>query len=149
MTSVAQDVENSFHEVECSICLDELQAGQRVTRVQCQHEFHTDCIFNWIAAKLAKDNPANCPNCNHTIIPPIKKLPPRGGHAFPTTPIGSPLTRSTEFVAAATAQMAARNMFMGQRPSARFMAITFLVLILFCGIASYLVIEFGSQHGKQ
>mmetsp|Transcript_29765 Transcript_29765/g.60099 ORF Transcript_29765/g.60099 Transcript_29765/m.60099 type:complete len:132 (+) Transcript_29765:310-705(+) len=131
MTSVAQDVENSFHEVECSICLDELQAGQRVTRVQCQHEFHTDCIFNWIAAKLAKDNPANCPNCNHTIIPPIKKLPPR------------------EFVAAATAQMAARNMFMGQRPSARFMAITFLVLILFCGIASYLVIEFGSQHGKQ
>ncbi|MCP4856749.1 MAG: E3 ubiquitin protein ligase, partial [Fuerstiella sp.] len=45
-------------EFNCSLCLDDLEEGQRAARLQCRHVFHADC---WNRA-LHSDT-TSCPNC--------------------------------------------------------------------------------------
>jgi len=46
---------------ECSICLDELVAGQPALRIPCGHLYHEDCVKDW----LKKSN--ECPVCRFEL----------------------------------------------------------------------------------
>jgi len=46
---------------ECSICLDELVAGQPALRIPCGHLYHEDCVKDW----LRKSN--ECPVCRFEL----------------------------------------------------------------------------------
>merc|ERR1712079_404414 len=39
--------ENNVEEQPCVVCLNDVQAGQSVRRLHCQHVFHVDCIDEW------------------------------------------------------------------------------------------------------
>lgn len=41
----------------CSICLEDLQAGQSVTLLNCSHKFHRTCAQHWLS------NAVTCPMC--------------------------------------------------------------------------------------
>jgi hypothetical protein len=43
---------------ECSICLDDLEAGNSLRRLPCQHVFHSTCIARWLVERSA-----TCPLC--------------------------------------------------------------------------------------
>ena len=57
----------------CSICLDELGTNNKTGLLKlasCGHEFHKDCIINWM--KIQSNNTRNnrtvtCPNCRKGI----------------------------------------------------------------------------------
>lgn len=42
---------------QCPICLDDVDIGKEKYTLQCQHEFHPECIFKWL-----RDN-KRCPVC--------------------------------------------------------------------------------------
>jgi hypothetical protein len=44
-------------EKECIICKSEYEEGEQVSRLACDHVFHTTCITEWGKYK------ADCPNC--------------------------------------------------------------------------------------
>merc|ERR1719277_2434427 len=46
---------------ECSICLDELVAGEPALRIPCGHLFHEECVKDW----LNKSN--ECPVCRFEL----------------------------------------------------------------------------------
>ncbi|KAG6000738.1 hypothetical protein E4U21_005037 [Claviceps maximensis] len=48
-------------EVECSICIDEMQIGQTAVFLRCKHWFHEDCVVLW----LKEHN--TCPVCRTPI----------------------------------------------------------------------------------
>ena len=60
------------NERSCSICLDNVEIGKIS---QCKHEFHSDCIKEWIVAK----NKRNCPVCREKLKANLKRF-------FNTTP---------------------------------------------------------------
>jgi hypothetical protein len=41
----------------CSVCLDEIAAGERVIDLPCKHLFHRDCLRSWLEHKN------DCPKC--------------------------------------------------------------------------------------
>jgi len=45
----------------CSICLDEYENGDDLTRLPCQHTYHTQCIDAWCS------NHVRCPLCNANL----------------------------------------------------------------------------------
>lgn len=47
---------------ECSICLEKYQKNDKITDLNCDHVFHTNCIRLWL-----KDN-NTCPQCREIII---------------------------------------------------------------------------------
>jgi len=53
------DAEDTF---ECTICLAEIENGDRVGVLPCTHIFHVDCLQQWITRKNA------CPLCQVTEI---------------------------------------------------------------------------------
>jgi hypothetical protein len=46
----------------CSICLMDFEEGDEVRDISCGHEFHVECLDEWL---LIKDS---CPNCNRHIV---------------------------------------------------------------------------------
>jgi len=46
----------------CSICLDDVETGQYIKKLECSHVFHFNCIDEWLKIKKT------CPNCNYSII---------------------------------------------------------------------------------
>ncbi|KAL9241146.1 hypothetical protein vseg_015288 [Gypsophila vaccaria] len=46
----------------CSICLDELEEGSCVGVLDCTHEFHANCVKNWLAINNV------CPLCKSTGV---------------------------------------------------------------------------------
>ena len=42
------DVDSGF----CTICLDDLQAGDRVRELFCGHRFHQTCVDQWLAVSV-------------------------------------------------------------------------------------------------
>ena len=52
---------NSLEEPSCTICFAPLEEGDRIGDLQCNHEFHVDCLKTWIQRKNA------CPLCNVPI----------------------------------------------------------------------------------
>lgn len=45
----------------CPICLGEYNIGDEVRCLPCHHEFHKDCVDNWLATH------ASCPACRHSL----------------------------------------------------------------------------------
>ncbi|KAG6471346.1 E3 ubiquitin-protein ligase RDUF2-like [Zingiber officinale] len=50
----------------CAVCLEEVQAQQRVTWLPCAHKYHTECLLPWLAAR------SQCPCCRtHVAALPL------------------------------------------------------------------------------
>jgi hypothetical protein len=48
----------------CSICIDEFEAGERLTLLpRCQHAFHRDCIMPWLMERQGC-----CPLCKNHVL---------------------------------------------------------------------------------
>jgi hypothetical protein len=59
----------------CGICLEQLHAGDAAKhRLQCGHEFHTECIIRWFRRR----NASSCPICRDD--PAVRHVGARGGH---------------------------------------------------------------------
>lgn len=48
---------------DCSICMDEVNLGDKVTLLPCTHWFHGDCIKAWLGEH------DTCPHCRQGIMP--------------------------------------------------------------------------------
>merc|ERR1719421_256814 len=46
---------------ECSICQHEMSDFDRIRALPCGHEFHSECIDNWLAQA------SNCPLCRARV----------------------------------------------------------------------------------
>ena len=55
------EADNSFVGERCAICLNEIEVGRKMKRLDCdgQHSFCHECIENWFA------NNMTCPLCRH------------------------------------------------------------------------------------
>lgn len=72
---------NNNKEATCSICLQELLAGQRVYQSEdCGHWFHAECIREWVvhhrhsvgdhdSSRHIVSGNNHCPNCRTAIVP--------------------------------------------------------------------------------
>lgn len=56
--------------IECTICLSDIDEISRVTTTLCGHTFHTDCIDQWLV-----DN-NTCPFCRTELFHPEESLLP-------------------------------------------------------------------------
>eukprot|EP00873_Tetraselmis_striata_P033667 jgi/Tetstr1/453931/TSEL_040850.t1 len=60
----------------CSICIDPLHGGtdatdgRDVTRLGCDHRFHTVCIATWERKLRSQCRPSKCPMCQNVYVPP-------------------------------------------------------------------------------
>ena len=62
---------------QCMVCLDELEEGQVLTRQECGHTFHHECMATWLVSQLESKQVGACPHCKHTIVVPvIKRIDP-------------------------------------------------------------------------
>ena len=48
---------------ECYVCLEAYQAGDRVRRLPCKHEFHAGCVDRWLL-----DVHRTCPTCRQDVV---------------------------------------------------------------------------------
>jgi hypothetical protein len=53
----------------CAVCLDEVreERHERVTRLPCSHQYHSDCVLPWLAIQ------PDCPCCR-TLVPQLHTL---------------------------------------------------------------------------
>ena len=52
-TDELEQVENNDQDVDsCSICLLELEDGDRIADLRCKHCFHAECIAEWLKKKV-------------------------------------------------------------------------------------------------
>jgi hypothetical protein len=54
----------------CSICLEDVEADERVAGLQCGHGFHQKCIMKW----LARPGVSGCPLCRGAVCSIDDKL---------------------------------------------------------------------------
>lgn len=52
---------NSNDNTDCCICLDKLEENNKSIVLECNHNFHKECILNWLKKEL------NCPLCRKII----------------------------------------------------------------------------------
>jgi hypothetical protein len=45
----------------CSICQEELISNSKTYKLECNHEFHTECIMTWF--RSSNQNHSKCPTC--------------------------------------------------------------------------------------
>ncbi|MED6181425.1 hypothetical protein PIB30_019325 [Stylosanthes scabra] len=50
--------------VECRVCLNEFQEGDKLRNLKCQHAFHRDCLDKWLQQSCA-----TCPLCRNKLLP--------------------------------------------------------------------------------
>lgn len=62
MNSCSEEEEEEEDTFECTICLAEVEDGEKIGVLSCHHIFHADCLRNWIARRNA------CPLCQVTEI---------------------------------------------------------------------------------
>ncbi|KAG9142449.1 hypothetical protein Leryth_018235 [Lithospermum erythrorhizon] len=46
----------------CAICLKDFEEDENIGILSCQHQFHRDCLTNWLI------NKNSCPMCRATAI---------------------------------------------------------------------------------
>ncbi|XP_028030181.1 E3 ubiquitin-protein ligase RNF181-like [Bombyx mandarina] len=56
-----QDVIIENQKKGCPICLKNLEAGEKVKKMPCNHIFHPRCILTWL------DKTNSCPFCRHEM----------------------------------------------------------------------------------
>ncbi|XWS33273.1 hypothetical protein CRYUN_Cryun22dG0067500 [Craigia yunnanensis] len=49
---------------ECTVCLSELEEGEKVRKLKCKHTFHKDCLDRWLQQYWA-----TCPLCRTKVLP--------------------------------------------------------------------------------
>merc|ERR1719277_1582282 len=54
----------------CAICLEDVEADERVAGLQCGHGFHQKCIMKW----LARPGVSGCPLCRGAVCSVDDKL---------------------------------------------------------------------------
>ncbi len=47
--------------IECSICLEDYKAGQKLSILSCMHFYHENCLCTW------NNDHRECPQCRKTI----------------------------------------------------------------------------------
>ncbi|KAJ8909168.1 hypothetical protein NDN08_005861 [Rhodosorus marinus] len=47
---------------ECSICITEVDPGDKMRILPCLHQFHSECVDQWLLAN------AKCPTCKYSIL---------------------------------------------------------------------------------
>ncbi|CAI5465969.1 unnamed protein product [Closterium sp. Yama58-4] len=47
---------------QCTVCLEPFQEGEMVRLLPCLHQFHSQCIDQWLQRQ------ANCPICKHQLV---------------------------------------------------------------------------------
>jgi hypothetical protein len=63
-STVRPPINNSYlqDEPQCAICLTEYEAGETLKRFRCRHDFHSECIDNWLKQK------GICPSCRKGVV---------------------------------------------------------------------------------
>lgn len=49
---------------ECTVCLSEIEEGERIRKLRCKHTFHRDCLDQWLQQYWA-----TCPLCRTKVLP--------------------------------------------------------------------------------
>ena len=53
-------------DINCIICLDDIEKGEEIRTLRCMHKFHKECIDSWLERQHL-DN-LICPICDSSII---------------------------------------------------------------------------------
>ena len=61
LDSIKLEKLNENLEVDCSICLNQLQEEEFIKTLECDHKFHQDCLDKWLV------NSQTCPICRNLI----------------------------------------------------------------------------------
>ncbi|CAE8723886.1 unnamed protein product, partial [Polarella glacialis] len=56
----------NFSLAQCAVCLGELVVGDDVVRTPCGHDFHLECLEEWVVSK--RYNSAGCPLCREPLV---------------------------------------------------------------------------------
>ncbi|GMJ15585.1 BCA2 zinc finger ATL 4 [Hibiscus trionum] len=56
--------------VQCSVCLDDVEAGMEAKEMPCKHKFHGECILPWLELH------SSCPVCRYQMPADESKLDP-------------------------------------------------------------------------
>ena len=51
----------------CPICIQEFKKGEKIISLECNHQYHKDCIESWISQKIKLHNKSECPLCRASI----------------------------------------------------------------------------------
>lgn len=51
--------------VVCAVCLLNLEKGEKIRNLKCNHTFHKACVDPW----LQQDSAVTCPLCRSTVLP--------------------------------------------------------------------------------
>jgi len=57
-TNSINDHASDSERIMCSICMMDIEPGERVGALACKHAFHADCLKTWVLWRNT------CPNCN-------------------------------------------------------------------------------------
>lgn len=52
--------------VQCSVCLQDLQATEDLCQTACGHEFHRSCLEDWVHSKRYQH--PGCPLCRESLV---------------------------------------------------------------------------------
>jgi hypothetical protein len=52
---------NEPEQIDCTICLENIERGRKASALECKHIFHTKCINKWL------EQTKRCPNCNDVV----------------------------------------------------------------------------------
>ncbi len=66
---VQKEMMGSDGTAECSICMENVEIGNNVTELPCNHWFHGDCVVAWL-----KEHDT-CPHCRKPITKPEEQQP--------------------------------------------------------------------------
>ncbi|KAJ2949406.1 hypothetical protein O0L34_g15320 [Tuta absoluta] len=62
--------EQAANNATCSVCWDVFQVGEMVSKLECDHIFHANCIQPWLQLH------ATCPICRRSLLPEEPSPPP-------------------------------------------------------------------------
>ena len=54
---------NRSYQTECPICLEEFQPNNVITKTECRHVFHKECIKAWL-----QNSKSTCPCCRQQLL---------------------------------------------------------------------------------
>eukprot|EP01041_Mallomonas_annulata_P004888 gene4888-9747_t len=66
LPSDANNLDLSFIETTCSVCLSEYEEGDSLTLLRCLHVFHYQCVSHWLLTHPSK-RACLCPICQQSI----------------------------------------------------------------------------------
>jgi hypothetical protein len=49
---------NEFERNQCAICRSDFEQGERITALNCLHQYHTNCVQRWVT-----EVSGTCPHC--------------------------------------------------------------------------------------